>query len=305
MSFRHFTARVAKFLAVGAAVGAGLPVVVANAHLKFTADYGSASGTWIEQYHSFLAGNNSLMLLTVLQPVTSLLAVAFVHAVWQRSLTVVTLFGASASVELGLTTTLPPFLTPLARRLCPVCAVSGLGVEVPVGVLVVAAAVLCNTAKLLDRRGDTGSNDDRHHGSNGPTDTLFPTTGRQLGCTLANLSGYILVTSILLISIFSSSLIEVFKNIDNLTAGGLAICALVLYEFVSTNAGFSLAALALVTWQAGLAALQYDTALSEFLLSTATLLTISAAGFLYSTLGRLSQRDSRLNADTTSRDQSE
>ena len=62
----------------------------------------------------------------------------------------------------------------------------------------------------------------------------------------------------------------------SLRTGGLRV--------VATNAGFSLAALAALTWHAGIAALQYDTVLSEFLLATATLLTISAVGFLYSNL---------------------
>ena len=288
MTLRQFTARVAGLLATGSATAAGLPLVIADAHAKFTAVYGDAGGSWVEDYHSFLTGGESIILLTLLQPLTILLAVTFVHAVWQRSLTVVTLFATVAVMSPGVSITLPPFLTPLATRLCPMCAGSSFGVEVTIDGVVVAAALLCNLSELLRR--ETRHTRSKPSEIDDQTTCSFLATGRKSGRILSNLSGYTLVVLFLVIGITSYLSVGVFSGIGEITAGGLAACALVFYEFVATNAGFSLAALSALTWHAGLAALQYDTALSEFLLATATLLTISAVGFLYSNWRAFAQK---------------
>ncbi|MEZ3143918.1 hypothetical protein [Halobaculum sp. MBLA0143] len=238
--------------------------------------------SWAEIYSAFVAGERSLSLLTLMADLRILVAVAFVHAVWQRSLTVATLSGFLAAAESGITASLPPAFTPVVRELCPSCTTSSFGTEVPVWILVVVAAMLCNAVALLDQNSDTSLGGDGHHGVDESTDALLPTTERQLGYLLATLSGYTLVITFLSIGIVSSPFVEALPNINWRTAGGLGLCALVFYEFVTTKAGFSLAALAAVVWHTSFAALQYDTALSEFLVPTATLLTISAVGFMYS-----------------------
>jgi hypothetical protein len=65
------------------------------------------------------------------------------------------------------------------------------------------------------------------------------------------------------------------------TAAGLLLCAAVVAESVHQRSVRLLGLLALVAAGTGRAALQYDTALSSFLLATATLLTISAAASVY------------------------
>ncbi|MEZ3145019.1 hypothetical protein [Halobaculum sp. MBLA0143] len=237
--------------------------------------------SWAENYLGFLAGTNSPTLLLLTAQLRIPLAVAFVHAVWNRNLTLVTLSGFLATAESGVAAYLPPSLTPLAKPLCPVCTVSSFGIEFPVWVLIVAAALLCNSAELLTREEDTRPVDNKHHGTDGVTDIPLITTKQHAGRLLANLSGYTLVVSFLGIATVSSPIVGAFPNVSGMAAVGLAICALVFYEFVATNAAFGLAAITAVVWHAGLAALQYDTAMSEFLLSTATLLTISTTGLLY------------------------
>lgn len=280
MLLRRFGPRAVRALAVGSAAAAGVPAVVSQIHLHLTAQYGNTAGSWADGYRSFLAGTESLTLLTLLQPATVLLAVTFVHAVWQRSLTVVTLFGVAAATGSGLTVTLPPSLTPLATQLCPVCVVST-GVEVPAGALVVTAAVLCNLSELLRQGVDT-----RHAGRRGrdTDESLYVSllaTRRQSGRLLSKLSGYALAVSFLAVGVGSLPSIEILQNIGGVTAGGLVICALVVYELVATGAAYSLGVLAALAWLTGIAALQYDTALSGVLLPTAVLLTVSTTTSFY------------------------
>lgn len=282
MNIRRTVTRSVRLFSLGTAAVAGLLVLIGEVHLSLNAYYGRTSMSWAENYLQFLAGANRPTLLLLLANLRTLIALAFVHAVWRRNLTVVTACGLLATAESGIEANLPPSLEPVAEQICPACSTSGTGVEVPVWVLIVAAALLCNINELLGREKTTGSG----HGEARTPEAAGASALSERGSSrlLANLSGYTLVASFLSIAVGASSFVGALPNVGTKAAVGLALCALVFYEFVTTDAALSLVALALVTWHTGLATLQYDTPLSRFLLATATLLTISAVGFLYSNL---------------------
>lgn len=279
MSLRRSVARVVRVLAVGSALAAAVAIVIRYTH-QLTVEYYYTEQTWFEHYLSFAAGANSLSVNTLFSPTTILIGVAIFHSVWKCNIEVATLFGV-AGLMLPGPVTLPPFVKPFATQLCPVCAVLDFGVKFPISAFVIAAALLCNLSELLRRESKTRHTRSERRGTDESLDHSSLVTRPVLGRILSSLSGYTLVVLFLAIGIGSYHSVGVYPNITGTAVSSLIICAIAFYEFVATNAAYSLAALAALTWHATLAALQYDTALSEFLLATATLLTISAAGLLY------------------------